>query len=83
MTLHTSRQVGETVVIAGVIRITVKELRRRHVQLSIDAPADVGISYENTTGSAQGQDRPPINGEGPCLHRQSSTATQRSPRSKL
>ncbi|HQZ63525.1 MAG TPA: carbon storage regulator [Planctomycetaceae bacterium] len=38
-----SRKIGESIHIAGGIRVTVTEIRGGRVRLSIDAPADVRV----------------------------------------
>lgn len=45
-----SRKVGESIQIAGGIRVTVTEVRGGRVRLSIEAPADVRVLRKEIAG---------------------------------
>ncbi len=46
MGLNLMRRVGETIIVAEDIRITVKSIDGRQVQIEIDAPANISVDRE-------------------------------------
>ena len=73
--LTLTRRAGESVVIGDSIRVTVKEVRGRTVQLAIEAPRGIPvyreeiyrtIEAENRAAAAQGGELPDV-GEGAAI----------------
>ena len=48
-----ARKAGESVVIDGNIRITVDRIRRRVVQLKVEAPTEIQVDREEVWNSAR------------------------------
>ncbi len=56
-----TREVGETIVIAGRIRITVTKVQGGKVKLSIDAPPDVRVQRkEIVDNGGEGEEAAPV-----------------------
>ncbi len=55
-----SRKIGESIQIAGGIRVTVTEVRGGRVRLSIEAPADVRVLRKEIADAATKQSAPEV-----------------------
>lgn len=55
-----SRKIGESIQIAGGIRVTVTEVRGGRVRLSIEAPADVRVLRKEIADVAAKQSTPEV-----------------------
>lgn len=55
-----SRKIGESIQIAGGIRVTVTEVRGGRVRLSIEAPADVRVLRKEIADAATTQSAPEV-----------------------
>ncbi len=58
-----SRKIGESIQIAGGIRVTVTEVRGGRVRLSIEAPADVRVLRKEIAEAAEKLPEPELPSE--------------------
>ncbi len=58
-----SRKIGESIQIAGGIRVTVTEVRGGRVRLSIEAPANIRVLRKEIADNAAKQAAPEISAE--------------------
>lgn len=58
-----SRKIGESIQIAGGIRVTVTEVRGGRVRLSIEAPANIRVLRKEIADNAAKQPAPEISAE--------------------
>lgn len=61
-----SRKIGESIQIAGGIRVTVTEVRGGRVRLSIEAPSDVRVLRKEIADNVAKQPTPEIPSESDC-----------------
>ncbi len=63
-----SRKIGESIQIAGGIRVTVTEVRGGRVRLSIEAPADVRVLRKEIADGVAKQSMPEVPADSDSDH---------------